>query len=39
MKRLSIFLIMVALVVGMVGCGVRDARLGDILSNLNLRIG
>ena len=39
MKRLGILLITVVLIAGTVGCGVRDARLGDILSNLNLRIG
>jgi len=39
MKRVGIFLVAVALIAGMVGCGVRGGRMGDILSNLNLRIG
>jgi len=36
--RVSIFLIVVALIAGMVGCGVRGGCMGDVLSNLNLRI-
>jgi len=39
MARVSTFLITVALIARMVGCGVRGRRMGDILSNLNLRIG